>query len=180
MGEMACHWDLNELLVIEQQLQWLEPSMEMLSLESITDINQIYSAFDVEIDGGDSTDSQEMQDLFEMAQEPCRDAFAFISNLYFSFDKRAYMRMIALVQKREGMAIDSLKVMDKRGFFGLRKWERIQASLSTVTNEDGAKYLAPIAMKRGFYTLKIERGLFSCHTSEHLDWTTAKAAIASI
>ncbi|MCO5582030.1 hypothetical protein L7F22_035921 [Adiantum nelumboides] len=144
MGSIACHWDLNEIPTIEQQLEWIEPSMEMLGLQQLVDINQIYSASDAEVDvllddRDDFSDSKEMQDLYEMAQQPCIDAFAFASDRYFAFDKVAYILMIASIERRQGVTIDSLKVVDKCGLLDLRKWARIQALLHTVTNEEEAK-----------------------------------------
>ncbi|MCO5602669.1 hypothetical protein L7F22_056805 [Adiantum nelumboides] len=130
MGSIACHWDLNELPVFEQQLEWTEPLIEMLGLQQLVDINQIYSASDAEVDvlldeRSDSSDSEEMQDLYEMAQQPCIDAFAFASNRYFAFDRAAYILMIASIKERQGVTIDSLKVVDKHVPLGIEKMGKI-------------------------------------------------------
>ncbi|KAI5083471.1 hypothetical protein GOP47_0003214 [Adiantum capillus-veneris] len=178
MEGMACHWDLNELPAFEKQPQWIASSNKMLGRQGPFDMYQIYCTSDKEMDGGDSSDSHKMQDMFEMAQQPCIDDFAFTSNRCFAFDRQAYSLMIASIQKGQGPTIDSLKAVDKRGLLDLRKWERIQTSLHTVTDEDGDMYLVNSIGKRIPCIEDWERIVFPCHTSEHLDWTTTRTAIA--
>ncbi|KAI5056270.1 hypothetical protein GOP47_0028088 [Adiantum capillus-veneris] len=150
----------------------------MLGRQGPLDMYQIYSTSDKEMDVRDSSDSHKMQDLFEMAQQPCLDAFGFTSNRYFSFDRQTYGLMIAFIQKGQGPTLDSVKAVDKRGLLDLRKWGRIQESLHMVIDEEGDMYLVNSTGKRIPCIEDWERIVVSCHTSEHLDWTATRTTIA--
>lgn len=95
------------------------------------------------------------------------DPSQYVSNRYYSFEKKSYDLMKDAMQGNISVTLEALKSCDSRGMLDLKRWRKMKDNLCLEKNEDCSTYLclsSPPPKMKISYIEEWESIVQECHT----------------